>query len=58
MTKVDMSPKAVTARLKLMDELWELSVKLKKAGEEAKDNIDEPEKSRRDEIFVDKDNKQ
>ncbi len=26
--KVDMSPKAVTERLKLMDELWLLSVKL------------------------------
>ncbi len=26
--KVDMSPKAVTERLKLMDELWVLSVKL------------------------------
>ena len=26
--KVDMSPEAVTARLKLMDELWLLSVKL------------------------------
>ena len=26
--KVDMSPEAVTQRLKLMDELWLLSVKL------------------------------
>ncbi len=26
--KVDMSPKAVTARLKTLDELWILSVKL------------------------------
>ena len=26
--KVDMSPQAVTARLKLLDQLWELSVKL------------------------------
>jgi len=26
--KVDMSPKAVTERLKMMDELWLLSVKL------------------------------
>jgi len=26
--KVDMSPKAVTERLKLLDELWLLSVKL------------------------------
>jgi hypothetical protein len=26
--KVDMSPKAVTARLKLLNQLWELTVKL------------------------------
>ncbi len=26
--KVDMSPKAITERLKIMDELWLLSVKL------------------------------
>ena len=26
--KVDMSPQAVTARLKLIDQLWELTVKL------------------------------
>ena len=26
--KVDMSPQAVTSRLKLLDQLWELSVKL------------------------------
>ncbi len=40
--KVDMSPKAVTERLKLMDELWLLSVKLmnSKKVESAKDNTD------------------
>ena len=26
--KVDMSPQAVTARLKLLDQLWELTIKL------------------------------
>ena len=26
--KVDMSPQAVTARLKLLNQLWELSIKL------------------------------
>jgi hypothetical protein len=30
--KVDMSPEAVTQRLKLMDELWILSMKLMDAG--------------------------
>lgn len=30
--KVDMSPEAVTRRLKLMDELWILSMKLMGAG--------------------------
>jgi len=36
--KVDMSPEAVTARLKLLDQLWELSVKLRQVrhGEEPK----------------------
>jgi len=29
--KVDMSPQAVTARLKLLDQLWELSVNLMRA---------------------------
>ena len=37
--KVDMSPQAVTARLKLLDQLWELSVKLMAAnGHEEPDN--------------------
>ena len=29
--KVDMSPEAITNRLKLMNELWELSIKLSKS---------------------------
>jgi hypothetical protein len=29
--KVDMSPEAVTARLKLLNQLWELSVRLLQA---------------------------
>ena len=38
--KVDMSPQAVTARLKLLDQLWELSVNLMRArpAEEPIDN--------------------
>ena len=38
--KVDMSPKAVTERLRTMDELWLLSVKLmdSKKGKSAKDS--------------------
>lgn len=41
--KVDMSPKAVKERLKLMDELWLLSVKLmnNKKIKSAKDEKDE-----------------
>jgi hypothetical protein len=30
--KVDMSPAAVTARLELMDDLWELGTELQAAG--------------------------
>ena len=33
MKAVDMSPEAVTRRLKELDQIWELSVALKKAGE-------------------------
>ena len=29
--KVDMSPEAITNRLKLMNQLWELGIKLSKA---------------------------
>ena len=41
--KVDMSPQAVTARLKLLDQLWELSVKLMaaKGHEEPENGISE-----------------
>ena len=35
--KVDMSPEAVTRRLKLMDELWVLSMKLMNAGKKLRD---------------------
>lgn len=35
---VDMSPSAVTERLRLMDELWELSVKLMNAKKVDKEN--------------------
>ncbi len=36
--KVDMSPQAVTARLKMLDQLWELSVNLMRAEEPKIDN--------------------
>ncbi|CAN5390478.1 hypothetical protein BH10ACI1_BH10ACI1_00200 [soil metagenome] len=29
--KIDMSPEAITNRLKLMNQLWELSIKLSKS---------------------------
>lgn len=35
--KVDMSREAVTQRLKLMDELWVLSMKLMNAGRQLRD---------------------
>ncbi len=35
--KVDMSPQAVTRRLKLMEELWVLSMKLMSAGKKLRD---------------------
>ncbi len=35
--KVDMTPEAVTRRLKLMDELWVLSMKLMSAGKQLRD---------------------
>ena len=48
--KVDMSPKAVTERLKLMDELWLLSVKLMKSKKvkTAKDTKNELSDNARD----------
>lgn len=45
--KVDMSPKAVTARLKTLDELWILSVKLMNS-KKIKDGKDKAKKSRSD----------
>jgi hypothetical protein len=51
--KVDMSPEAVTQRLKLMDELWLLSVKLmnNKKIKSAKDNKHELSDHARDSHF-------
>jgi len=34
--KVDMSPQAVTARLKLLNQLWELTVKLLQVKQKTK----------------------
>jgi hypothetical protein len=52
--KVDMSPEAVTQRLKLMDELWLLSVKLmnNKKIKSAKDNKNELPDHTRDSLFM------
>jgi len=41
--KVDMSPQAVTARLKLLDQLWELSVNLMGAKRAEKPKIENSE---------------
>jgi len=41
--KVDMSPQAVTARLKLLDQLWELSVNLMRAKRAEKPEIENSE---------------
>ena len=41
--KVDMSPQAVTARLKLLDQLWELSVNLMRARPAEMPKIDNSE---------------
>ena len=41
--KVDMSPQAVTARLKLLDQLWELSVNLMRAERADKPKIENSE---------------
>ena len=40
--KVDMSPKAVKARMQLMDELWELSVKLMNSRRVDEDSQTDP----------------
>lgn len=52
--KVDMSPKAVTERLKLMDELWLLSVKLmnSKKVKSAKESKNELPDNARDSRFA------
>jgi hypothetical protein len=52
--KVDMSPKAVTERLKLLDELWLLSVKLmnSKKIKSQKDNKNELSDNARDSSFA------
>lgn len=45
--KVDMSPQAVTQRLKLLDQLWELTVKLIKARQAKMKERDASAKSNR-----------
>lgn len=52
--KVDMSPKAVTERLKTLDELWLLSVKLmnSKKVKSAKNNRNELPDDARDSRFA------
>ena len=52
--KVDMSPKAVTERLKTLDELWLLSVKLmnSKKAEIKKDNKNGLSDNARDSRFA------
>jgi hypothetical protein len=52
--KVDMSPKAVTERLRLLDELWLLSVKLmnSKKIKSQKDNKNELSDNARDSRFA------
>ena len=48
--KVDMSPEAVTGRMQMLDQLWELSIALKTSEiiMDKKDNLDECENDRRD----------
>ena len=41
MKQVDMSPQAVTRRLKRLDQIWYLSVTLMKAGKEHRKKIKE-----------------
>ena len=57
--KVDMSPQAVTERLKLMDELWLLSVKLmnNKKIKPAKDGKNELSYHARDSHFTREENR-
>ncbi len=57
--KVDMSPKAVTARLKTLDELWLLSIKLmnSKKVKIKKDNKNELSDNAGDSGFARKENR-
>lgn len=57
--KVDMSPKAVTERLKTLDELWLLSVKLmnSKKVKSAKNNKNELPDDARDSRFAREENR-
>lgn len=60
--KVDMSPQAVTARLKTLDDLWLLSVKLANAkkikiADRAKSDIDHDEKTQSASSKINSDNK-
>jgi hypothetical protein len=57
--KVDMSPEAVTARLKTLDELWLLSVKLMNSRKLApeKDNKNELPDNARDSRFAREENR-
>jgi hypothetical protein len=57
--KVDMSPKAVTERLKTLDELWQLSVKLmnSKKVKTAKEKENELPDHARDSHFARKENR-
>ena len=56
--KVDMSPKAVKERLKTLDELWLLSVKLmnSKKVKSARDNNNELSDNARDSRFAREEN--
>jgi len=57
--KVDMSPKAVAERLKTLDDLWLLSVKLmnSKKVKSAKDDKNELPDNARDSRFARKENR-
>jgi hypothetical protein len=42
--EIDMSPKAITARLKIMGQLWEMSIKLMKASKAPRKKLPLPER--------------
>jgi hypothetical protein len=42
--EIDMSPKAITARLKVLDQLWEMSIKLMKASKAPRKRLALPER--------------